>query len=515
MDREQLETKPELYLRDYLRVLRKRQGLIILSLVVITAVTAIFTFSMKPVYRATALLLIEKENPNVVSFKEVMAVDASGSDFYHTQYQIIKSRSIAKTVIERADLKSRKEFSPKGLKSMLHQVLQTISSYLAVIFPSNYLMTKKEPFLGQSDDLAWEDALVDRVIKRINTEPVRNSRMVKIHFDAADRVLAARAANAVTQAYIDFNLDLKMNVSQQASDWLNRKIEEQRRLMERSEHALQAYKEKHSIISMEDRQNITINKLSEVNLTLMRAETQRMEALVRYQQVQEAMRSGSLDAAPELMNNPVIQSLLGSEAKLLQRIADFSRQYGEKHPRMIGIREELKAVKQRLQGEVRRIASSLKKEYEISIARERSLERALEEQKRQSQKLHQDAIQLGVLKREVETNRQIYDMLLKRIKETDLSMDSMRFSNVQIVDRAEVPLKPIKPRKMLNLLLSLVFGLFSGIGFAFFIEYLDNTIKTPEEVMQSLGLMVLAVVPSYHVEGKAQWAAKGRSPKFL
>ncbi|MBW2149272.1 MAG: GumC family protein [Deltaproteobacteria bacterium] len=512
MDREPFESMPEVHLRDYFRVLRKRQGIIITCLVVITAVTAIFTFHMTPVYRATAMLLIEKENPNVVSFQEVMAVDASGTDFYQTQYQIIKSRSIAKAVIDLSDLRNSEEFNPEDRDSLLGRVSQTFSSYLSLIFSSASKMLETEAFPGQGDDLAWEEALVDEVVKRIKTEPVRNSRMVKVHFDAADRVLAARAANAVARAYIDFNLDLKMNVSQQASDWLNRKIDEQRKQLELSEQALQAYKEKHNIISMEDRQNITINKLSELNLALMRAENRRMEANARYRQVQEAMRSGSLDAAPELMSNPVIQSLLSSEARLLQSMAELSRKYGERHPRMIGAREELKAIKQRLQGEVRRIASALKKEYQISMARERSLHNALEEQKLQSQKLYQDAIQLGVLRREVESNQQIYDMLLKRLKETDLSMDSMRFSNVQIVDRAEVPLKPIKPRKKLNLLLSLIFGLFSGIGLAFFVEYLDNTIKTPEDVMQHLGLMVLAVVPTYHVEGKARWALKSSSP---
>ncbi len=511
MEREPFEPMPEVHLRDYLRVLRKRQGIIITSLVVVTAVAAIFTFHMTPVFRATAMLLIEKENPNVVSFQEVMAMDASGTDFYQTQYQIIKSRSIAKAVIERANLRNSEEFNPRGHESLLGQVRQA----LAAVFSSTHNTPNGEAYPGQSEDLAWEEELVDRVIGRIHIEPVRNSRMVKVNFDATDRVLAARAANSVAQGYIDFNLDLKMNVSQQASDWLNRKIDEQRKLLERSEQAHQAYKEKHNIISMEDRQNITINKLSEVNLALMRAENQRMEAYARYQQVQEAMRSGSLDAAPELMSNPVIQSLLGSEARLLQSLAELSRKYGEKHPKMIGAREELKAVKKRLREEVRRIASSLKKEYEISLARERSLHNALEKQKQESQRFYQDAIQLGVLQREVETNRQMYDVLLKRLKETDLSMDSMRFSNVQIVDRAEVPLKPIKPRKKLNLLLSLIFGLFSGIGLAFFIEYLDNTIKTPEDAMHHLGLMVLAVVPTYHIEEKARWAVKSSSPRFL
>jgi len=410
-----------IHLRDHLRILRKRQGLIILSLVVVTAVTAIFTFHMKPVYRATAMLLIEKENPNVVSFKEVLAVDASGTDFYQTQYQIIRSRSIAKKVMEQADLRNSKEFSPPSPQSLLSQVLRNISRRLPVIFSPALKTPETEDLQAKADELTREDALLDRVVDRIRAEPVRNSRMVKIHFDATDPALAARAANAAAQAYMNYTLDLKIKVSRQASDWLDRKIEDQRKLLQSSEQALQAYKEKHNIISMEDRQNITINKLSEVNLALMRTETQRMEAHARYQLVQEAMRSGSLDAAPELMSNPVIQSLLSSEAQLIQKLADLSGQYGEKHPKMIGAREELHAVKQRLQDEVKRIASSLKKEYEISLARERAMKNALEEQKHQSQKLYQDAIQLGVFQREVETNRHIYDMLLKRLKETDLA----------------------------------------------------------------------------------------------
>jgi capsular exopolysaccharide synthesis family protein len=214
-----------------------------------------------------------------------------------------------------------------------------------------------------------------------------------------------------------------------------------------------------------------------------------------------------LDSVPEVLNNDLIRQIKSMEVDLYKRMSELSKKYGEQHPQMIAIESELKTLQKRKAQEITRVIHSLRNEYKVAEAREKSLKAALEKQKRESLDLNQKAIQYTVLSRETESARQMYDLLIKRFKETSLTED-MRTGNIRIIDRAEVPKTAVRPKKMFNILLALLLGLVAGTGLAFFFEYLDNTIKLPEDIQKYLREPYLGPVPAMTLDGNPQGSEK-------
>ena len=320
-----------------------------------------------------------------------------------------------------------------------------------------------------------------------------------IGFEARDPVLAAKIVNTLASAYIDQNLEIKLKAVQDAVSWLHKRIEEERGKVERAEQALLRYKERHGIITdfSSDTEQVTAQKLAQLNQQVVDAESRRVEAETRYKQALDLKGSPDmLDSIPEVLQNELIRELKTMEVNLYKRMSEFSRKYGEKHPKMVAIESELVTVRKRKATEISRVINSLKNEYRVAEARERSLKAALAKQKAESLDLNQKAIQYSVLKREADSARDMYDLLVKRFKETTLTED-MRTGNIRVMDPAEVPRTPVKPRKRLNLLLALIVGLVAGTGLAFFFEYLDNTIKIPDDVRQYLNIPYLGPAPVF------------------
>ena len=496
-DREQ-----EINLRDYLRVIMKRRWTIITCFVVIVVTVAISTLTATPIYRAMVKLIIEKENPNVVSIQEVMSVDASGTDYYQTQYKIIESRSIAREVIKRLNLNQSEEFFPPPkddfFSNMKRSINETVASWQKSVV--SLFKTEESPGGGdESDQFDSDSSLVSGFIGRITVSPIRNSRLVNVNFDAKDPVLATKIANTLAQTYIDQNLETKLEAAQDAVGWLHRRIQEERKKVEAAQLRFQRYKEEHGIITdfSSDTEKITAQKLAELNSQVIAAEARRVEAETRHEQTERLMKSrGRLDSITEILNSELIRTIKESEVELSKRLSELSKKYGRNHPQIIAVKAELASLEKRKQREIQKVVNSLKNEYEVALARERSLRDSLAKQKQESLQLNQKAIEFGVLYREAESARQMYDLLIKRFKETSIT-EEMKTGNIRIVDRAEVPGAPIKPKKKLNILLAIIVGLTMGTGLAFFFEYLDNTIKIPEDVKQHLKIPYLGPVPLF------------------
>jgi exopolysaccharide transport family protein len=500
-------TQEKIDLRDYLRVFLKRRWTIVTVFAVTVLTVAIHAFTATPVYKATTRLIIDKENPNVVSIQEVMAVDASGTDYYQTQYKIIESRTVARDVVRRLRLQENEEFSPKPKDTFLSNVksfaLETLNS--AVDTVASLFRREKAP--GEpSEQEETDNKLISAVLARIDVSPIRNSRLVDVSFEAKDPVLAAKAVNTLAAAYIDQNLETKLKAVQDAVRWLQTRIEEERKKVEKAEQALLKYKEQHDIVTdfSSDVEKVTAQKLAQLNTQVVEAESRRVEAETRYQQA--SAMSGSpemLDSVPEVLNNDLIRQIKSMEVDLYKRMSELSKKYGEQHPQMIAIESELKTLQKRKAQEITRVINSLRNEYKVTEAKEKSLKSALEKQKRESLDLNQKAIQYTVLSREAESAKQMYDLLIKRFKETSLTED-MRTGNIRIIDRAEVPKSPVRPKKMFNILLAVLLGLVAGTGLAFFFEYLDNTVKLPEDVQKYLRVPYLGPVPAMALNGKPE-----------
>ena len=511
-------TEEQINLRDYLYVIQKRRWTVITVFAVIVITVAILTFTATPIYEATARLIIDKENPNVVSIQEVMSVDASGSDYYQTQYKIIESRTVARKVVRRLDLDKSEEFFPKPKDDLISNLKRSIQETIAFWKDSitSLLRTGDESIPKTLEGFEPDSPLVSDFIKRIKVSPIRNSRLVDVRFEGKDSVLAAKIVNTLADVYISQNLETKLRAVQDAVKWLHNRIEEERKKVEKAEQALLRYKEKHSIITdfSSDVENITAQKLAHLNTQVVEAESNRVEAETRYKQAMVLTGTPDmLDSIPEVLNNELIRQIKSMEIELFKRMSELSKKYGQKHPRMVAIESELNTLQKRRTQEVSRVINSLKNEYKVALAKENSLKAALAKQKKESLELNQKAIQYGVLRRESESARYMYELLIKRFKETSLTED-MKTGNIRIIDRAEVPEYPIKPKKKLNILLAIIVSLLTGTGLAFFFEYLDNTIKLPEEVEKHLNIPFLGSTPLFSTKNK--WNIRGdTSPELI
>ncbi len=495
-------------LRDYLRVLSKRRWVIISIFMLTVLAVAVQTFTATPIYQATARIIIEKENPNLVSIEEVMSVDSTGTDYYQTQYKIMESRVVAREVIKRLDLASSPEFLPPPEDTLVAQfsgwakgLVEGVGDWFSSLIKTG--SDQDDEGAISADDADLDNKLVSDFIERVDIKPIRNSRLVDVNVEAKDPVMAAKMTNELVKAYIGQNLEIKLSAAKDAVEWLSDRISEERSTVEQAENSLLRYKETNQIITdfSSDAEQITAQKLATLNNQVIEAESTRVEAETRYQQALALDKTPDmLDSIPEVLDNDLVKEIKRMEVNLYSRMSELSKKYGKNHPQMVAINSELEDLKKRKTMEARRVVNSLKNEYQLAVVKEASLKKALAEQKEEVLALNKKAVQYGVLKRQAESSRQMYDLLIKRFKETSLT-EEMKTGNIRTIDRAEIPRKSVKPRKKLNLMLAMVVGLFMGVGLAFFLEYLDNTIKSPEEVADYLGVPYLGPVPAFTMNG--------------
>ncbi|MFH0788474.1 MAG: polysaccharide biosynthesis tyrosine autokinase [Pseudomonadota bacterium] len=488
MENFQTPENREINLRDYWHILLKRRWIVITFFLVLVTTVAIQSLTMTPVYRATAQILIEKSTPALLSGQEIVAIDTSGQDFYQTQYQILESRSLAREVIKRLNLITHPEFKPLVKKEDN---------------PSPGVSLQVVPGLVQTDD----SDLVNKFLGNLKIEPIRNSRLVKVNFESTDPQLAAKAANALSRAYIDWGLGLRLQTQQDAATFLDEQVKESKNKLESTQQALQQYREKYGVAALgiqgskvaQGAEDISRQKLAQVNTQLVDATNKRIGIEIRYKKARELLKNPEdAESIPEAVSDLVIMDIKNQEVKLLREKTEKAEKFGPKHPTMIGINQEIENLRRNKFQEIKTIVESLKSQYESALAQEASLKAAMGQSQAETISRDRVAIQYQVLQQEVETNRGLYDMLLKRLKETNISEEN-RTVNIHIVDPAEIPKIPAKPRIRLNLILAALVGLVMGVGLAFFMEYLDNTIKSPVDLEQYFNLPYLGPVPSFEV----------------
>lgn len=468
------DIRESVHLRDYLVVLLKRRNSALTFFTVLVIIVTIGTLTTTPLYRASTRVLIDKENQNITNLKDVYYEPFYAEDYYRTQHELIKSTSVAFRVVKNLNLKDNPAFNTelqKTTKGDMKNLPQPTSS--------------EGPFMN----------LVKHIQAGLTVEPVKNSRIVNISYEHQDPKLAAAIADGIANAYIEQVLDIKMGTAKHAVEWMSRKIEEQKIKLDESQRALQEYMKDKDIVALENKESVTPQKLLNLSYQLTLTETKRREAEALYNQVKDLTHNieGAL-TVPAIAGDPVIQSLRSEEIKKEKEIMEMSKKYGEKHPQMIRFNEDFRAIKEKISSEVRRVIAAIKNDYELSKSKEASLRNQFAQGRGEALTLSEKSIQYGVLKREVEGNQQIYEALLKRIKETSL-IEEVKSFNIYIVDKAEVPKNPVRPRKVFNIFLSIIVGIFGGIGVAFFLEYIDNTFKRPEDIEERLSIPLLGVIP--------------------
>jgi capsular exopolysaccharide synthesis family protein len=477
------QQEEEVHLRDYLHVLIRRKWTAITFLVITVTTVLIGTFLMTPVYRSSVTIKIDKENPNVLQFKDVVEVERAADDYYQTQFKILKSRNLAKRVIRQLKLDQNPEFAG-------HAAGQQKSSAAAAAVVEN-----------RNAEVSTDPRTVNTFLSRLNVEPLQKSMLVKVSFDSYSPAISAYIADTIAKSYIDFNIESKFNATQQAREWLEKQLEEMKARVERAEEALNKYAAQNGIIFLTERshgpkessdgRSIITQKLEELSTQLVQATSDRIAKEAMYREVQQ----GDSESIPPVLNNPLIQALKKDYANAEAEYSQLSRVYKPDYPKMVRLREQINQVRTRIAAETTRTVSGIKRDYEAALKREAYLQSTLEKYKTEALTLNEKMVQYQILKRETETNRELYNGLLQRLKETGISA-SLTSSNIQVLDRAEIPQSPHKPKKTLNLLIALITGLFGGIGLAFFVEYLDNTVKHPDDVEKGMSLPSLGIVPN-------------------
>jgi len=491
----------EVRLQDYWRILKKRQWVIVTFFVIIVISVTITTFLSSPIYKGTTRILIEKDTPNILSFQEVLAFDTSDTDYYQTQYTILKSRSLARAVLEQLGMLQQVEVENAGfsVRGLLNEVL--------------FLVGLKEPLTDEAKQRLVEQQRIDNFLNNtVSIEPIKGSWLVDISAVSKNPELAARIANMLVETYIKQTLESKLSASKDAAGWLEEQLKTSQQKVSESEAALLAYKEKYGIISFEDRQNIVTQKLSELNTAVNNARIKRIGVEAQYRQVQEYLSAEVSDSAAQtiakletlslVINNPFIQNLKVELSNLEVEQSELLKKFRPKHPNVIAVRSQVVSVRERINAEVRQIVTSIKNEYELALAQEEEMRAALEEHKQEALDLNQKAITYAVLEREAESNKRVYDTLLQRTKETNVT-EQLETVNIRVIDQASVPNYPIAPRKKLNIFLAMIVGLVGGIGLAFFFEFLDNTIKSPDDIQHYLNMPFLGFIPKAAYNGNS------------
>ena len=485
------QEEKEVHLRDYWKVIVKRRWIIIALFLIVLVATVVGTFTMKPVYRGTLSLQINKENPQVVDFKEIFSVNMWDQDYYQTQYKILESRSLAKRVLQTLKLSEHPEFQPgpeTPFQKWKSNILKPILGLLT--FSKKKVASEKD-----SSENKKETALINQFLGKLKIEPVRNSRLVKVHFDSNSPELCAQVPNTLATNYIQQSVESRFIATEQIKEWLSKQLEDLKAKVERADEALQAFGSKHDIISLEDKENVTLQRLNELNDTLTKAEADRMAKEALYKQTKDK----NFEALPSILENKLIMDLKQAYIQLETQSTKLSETFKPEYPEMVRLRSQMQSIQKRMDLEISKIIAGIKNDYELSLRKEALLRHAFEQQKAKVIEMKDQSIQYNILKREADTNRELYKGLLQRMKEAGVSA-GLTVSNIQVVDQAEVPASPYKPNRSLNLLLAAVIGLFLGVGLAFFFEYLDNTVKTPEDVEQMIRLPSFGMVPEISYE---------------
>lgn len=488
----------EINLRDYLHIIRKRRWLIITILFVVVISVTILTFRQTPVYEATTRILIEKETPNILTFKEVLELGTADTDYYQTQYKILKSRTLAKQVLEKLGI----------MQQAMQQEPETEKFSIPLLFAKvQETLGFHEPPSSEADKaVEKEEWAINNFLKMITVTSIRGSRLVDVSARSIDRKQTALIANTLVDKYIEQNLENKLSATKEAVTWLGKELETTQKKLADSEAALQAYKEQHAIISFEDRQNIVMQKLSELNTAVNQAKIKRAAIEAEYQQIRK-YKTTQLESLSQVITNPLIQQLKIELASLESELSELRKKFRDKHPSITALNSQIAVAQKRLNAEIKRIITSITSDYEIARAQERELTKMLEQQKREALELNQKMIRYGELQRELESNRRVYNALLQRTKETSVT-ERLQTNNIRIVDRATVSKYPIAPRKTRNILLSIVVGLVMGVTLAFFFEYLDNSIRTSEDIKRYLDMPFLGIIPEVSVKNHSSNGTK-------
>jgi len=457
---------------QFWRVLQKRSLLVLVSLGLVVLVVTVLSVLLPKRYDASARILLDLEGTDDLGLEQVvMPIGLDLNTKLETQIRIVQSDTIANSVIKQLGLHHNRDFAGK---------LTTGS--------------------GQDFDrldLKTHAKLSKSFHKSLNVQLIPKTQIVEVHFRSRDPQLAAQVANAVASTYIEHNFQTKYQATLQTSDWLTKQLDDLKKHAESAQETLTNYQKKTGILGTDETHNIILDKLEELNKELSMAEGDRI--------LKEAKYRIAMTQNPELIANIAPESVLGAlykeRAEVRAEYAQLAAKYGASYPRVMQLQAQLNELDSAITQEIKKVGDTVHADYQASLKSEQMLQASFDKQKGEAYKLNEDAIQYAILRRDVESSRDLYDGLLKKLKEAGI-LAGLKSSNINIVDQASVPVEPVEPNIPLNIALAMMGGLLGGVALAFIVENVDNSIRTPQDIETYCSLPSLGVIPSVAVNGK-------------
>ena len=479
----------------------------IATLVLIAGMIAtLWANTLTPIYQAEATLLIERNAPKVVSFDQGYNQADYSYEYLDTQFELLKSRSLAERVVRELNLTIHPDYDPRQVPEEEPPLIDI--GGLMDSFDFNKVVPATMPVDLEAEKEATEAEIFDSVTSdlmgSISISPVQNTQLVAIQVEMPDPRLAATVANAMATGFIESQLEASMDMSATASTWMNSRLGELRSKLKKSEERLQQYREAENLVDVQGVGTISAAELSSTSDRMIDARSQRAEAESQYRQVQGMQGNWErLASVPAVLGHPLIQQFKADEARARAKVEELSRRYGAKHPAMEAARSELSAATGSLRGQVEQVVAGIERTYQLAVANESSLKTSFNVNKEQIQEISRKEFKLRELQREVDANRALYDTFMNRLKETSATAD-LESANARVVDSAITPTGPVKPQKTRIVLIAILLAGMLGVGLTLLLEALSNTFKGIEQVESRLNLPVLGILPLLKNKGREE-----------
>ncbi len=470
-------------LRHYWSLLVKRKWLVATIIAIGVTAALVATMLVTPIFRSTATIKIDRERLQVVQFGDSSAVDPYYYDdeFIQTQIELLRSRSLAERVVQKERLSGSAVHPDSARSSMVTRLREMVGLQSP---------TRGGATAATDESKAALEGAVSIVRGGLQAAVVPKSRLVNISFESSDPAFAARIANAAAELFISSNVDRLTGSTKYASAYLEERLGIMRKKLEDSEKALVAYSQAEQIISVDEQGDLSTQNMTGLNAALAVAQSARIAAESRWRLAQ----SGPVRSLPEVIDNELVQSMQAKRSELSSEYQDKLRLYKPAYPAMQQLQSQIDELEKQIEREVANVRDSLRVKYEGALNEESLLRSQMQASKDNVLDVQGRSIGYKTLKRDADTNRELYDGLLQQFKEIDVAA-GVQTNNISMVDRAEVAGAPFKPDLRRNVMLGLVAGLLLGIAAALLLEQLDDSIKNPVDVEKHLKIAVLGVIP--------------------
>jgi succinoglycan biosynthesis transport protein ExoP len=501
-------TDRQIDLRWLLGVLRRRKVIVMFCMAVIPVIVTFAVFNLTPRYQAAARILIEGNREQIVDIKSVQKDISFDLSTVETEAEVIRSREVAIKAVERLNLLDTPEFNPtlapkkppsaveKARAKYLDSAISWVRDKLNLPFLDKLLVVKpKAPAVPKTRAELLEGA-VDKFLGGTFVIPAPLARVITIQYSSTDPALAARAANMLAEIYIEGQQDQKVEPTERASVWLSERVDEMRDLVVDSQRKLEEYRNTAGIVEIGDA-TLLRQQLSQISQTLLQAETERADLRARYERVRDLVdKPGGIDSAANVLDSSLIHTLRLQETQLRNKLTELRARYRDGHPTVAQTISQLGDLRATIAAEIKKILGRLETEARIADAKVAKIKSLVAELEVQFDFEREAEVTIRALATEVNANKQLYEVLLERLKETDVQDGTLQQAEARVISRAITPRTPVFPRKRImifaSVLVSIVLGVLLGIG----LEYLIPGYRTLHELEQDTGLPVLTMVPS-------------------